>query len=174
MGRKRRRERGPDTGSKGNSEKHKSRFSSLPSVATFLVLLRLSALASQVEAFLPSNQHNGIFISLSEDKLPEAKRSPCCMSARGIDGITTSRTWNQHPNLPPSSQHQAPSRPTRRRRQTKSKPIPVTGYNGKEIEDFYDRRPLQVGWRLNILGFPLLGTFFLFALASADRGVIAC
>ena len=40
----------------------------------------------------------------------------------------------------------------------KMKPMPITGYNAKKIEEYYDRRPLQVGWRLNSLGFPLLGT----------------
>lgn len=32
----------------------------------------------------------------------------------------------------------------------------VTGYDAKSIEEFYDARPLQVGWRLNSLGLPLL------------------
>lgn len=39
----------------------------------------------------------------------------------------------------------------------KTKPMPITGYDAKSIEEYYDRRPLQVGWRLNSLGFPLLG-----------------
>lgn len=37
--------------------------------------------------------------------------------------------------------------------------MPVTGFDAKSILDFYDRRPLQVGWRLNSLGFPLLGWY---------------
>ena len=41
----------------------------------------------------------------------------------------------------------------------KMKPMPVTGYDAQSILDFYDRRPLQVGWRLNSLGFPLLGWY---------------
>mmetsp|Transcript_18187 Transcript_18187/g.45027 ORF Transcript_18187/g.45027 Transcript_18187/m.45027 type:complete len:812 (+) Transcript_18187:155-2590(+) len=45
------------------------------------------------------------------------------------------------------------------RRRQKTKPMPVTGYDGKTIDNFYDRRPLQVGWRLNSLGFPLLGWY---------------
>jgi predicted unusual protein kinase regulating ubiquinone biosynthesis (AarF/ABC1/UbiB family) len=36
------------------------------------------------------------------------------------------------------------------------KPMPVTGYDAKAIEKYYDMRPLQVGWRLNAIGFPLL------------------
>jgi hypothetical protein len=39
----------------------------------------------------------------------------------------------------------------------KKRPMPVIGYNAKEICDFYDRRPLVVGWRLNKLSLPLLG-----------------
>ncbi|CAJ1969590.1 unnamed protein product [Cylindrotheca closterium] len=45
------------------------------------------------------------------------------------------------------------------RRPQKAKAMPVTGYSGKTIDAFYDRRPLQVGWRLNSLGFPLLGWY---------------
>ena len=40
----------------------------------------------------------------------------------------------------------------------KMKPMPITGYDYKAIEEYYDRRPLQVGWRLNSLSLPLLGT----------------
>jgi len=36
------------------------------------------------------------------------------------------------------------------------KPMPVTGYDAKAIEEYYDIRPLQVGYRLNAIGFPLL------------------
>lgn len=35
----------------------------------------------------------------------------------------------------------------------------VTGYDAKAIEEFYDARPLQVGWRLNSLGLPLLAWY---------------
>jgi len=42
------------------------------------------------------------------------------------------------------------------RNQRKMKPLPVTGYDAKAIEEYYDMRPLQVGWRLNTIGFPLL------------------
>lgn len=38
-------------------------------------------------------------------------------------------------------------------------PMPIKGYNAAAIEEYYDRRPLQVGWRLNSLGFPLLGWY---------------
>jgi len=45
------------------------------------------------------------------------------------------------------------------RRPQKTKPMPITGYDGKAIDAYYDRRPLQVGLRLNSLGFPLLGWY---------------
>jgi len=35
--------------------------------------------------------------------------------------------------------------------------MPVVGYNAEEIMNYYDRRPLVVGWRLNKLSLPLLG-----------------
>ena len=46
-----------------------------------------------------------------------------------------------------------------RRTNTQLQPIPVTGYNAKEIAEYYDRRPLEVGWRLNSLSLPLLGWY---------------
>jgi len=41
----------------------------------------------------------------------------------------------------------------------KMEPMPVVGYDADGICNFYDRRPLEVGWRLNSLGFPLLGWY---------------
>ena len=38
--------------------------------------------------------------------------------------------------------------------------MPLTGYDAKAIEAYYDIRPLQVGWRLNSLGLPLLAWYF--------------
>ena len=52
----------------------------------------------------------------------------------------------------------------------KMKPMPVTGYDAQAILDFYDRRPLQVGWRLNSLGFPLLG-WYLGLLSDKALGI---
>ncbi len=34
------------------------------------------------------------------------------------------------------------------------------GYDANSIIDFYDRRPWEVGLRLNMLGLPLLGAFY--------------
>jgi predicted unusual protein kinase regulating ubiquinone biosynthesis (AarF/ABC1/UbiB family) len=47
----------------------------------------------------------------------------------------------------------------RSRNKQKKKPLPVTGYDAKAIEKYYDMRPLQVGWRLNSLGLPLLAWY---------------
>jgi hypothetical protein len=47
----------------------------------------------------------------------------------------------------------------RSRSRQKTKPMPITGYDAQAILEFYDRRPLQVGWRLNSFGIPLLGMF---------------
>jgi hypothetical protein len=82
-----------------------------------------------------------------------------------------SRTWRQKPRDQgqsgggDNSKNKAallvtppPEKPTAKRVRIKTKPMPVTGYNAELIEDYYDRRPFQVGWRLNSLGFPLLGT----------------
>lgn len=44
-------------------------------------------------------------------------------------------------------------------RAKKKRPIPIVGYNAEEICDYYDRRPLVVGWRLNKLSLPLLGWY---------------
>lgn len=45
-------------------------------------------------------------------------------------------------------------------RKKQKRSTPPTGYNAKAICELYDRRPLEVGWRLNILGLPLLGWYF--------------
>lgn len=82
----------------------------------------------------------------------------------------SSRTWIQHPHqavaaaavtttsvaVPAVSMHTA-----RRKSRQKIKPMPVTGYDSSAIEEYYDRRPFQVAWRLNSLGFPLLGMYLL-------------
>lgn len=79
---------------------------------------------------------------------------------------SNARTWKQRPspaartesaldyNTPISSSR------TLRIPREKTKPMPITGYDSEAIEDFYDRRPFQVGWRLNSIGFPLLGWYF--------------
>lgn len=67
----------------------------------------------------------------------------------------TSRTWSQSPT--PEARSGASNTNISGARK-KTKPMPITGYDAVAIEEFYDRRPLEVAWRLNLLGFPLLGT----------------
>ena len=79
-----------------------------------------------------------------------------------VDGIT--RTWNQRStNQRPVSRASPPttrqSMPNQSRQRRKTKPMPITGYDFRAIEELYDRRPLEVGWRLNSLGIPLLGKY---------------
>jgi hypothetical protein len=47
----------------------------------------------------------------------------------------------------------------RKRRREKTMPMPVRGYDATAIEEYYDYRPFEVGWRLNSLGLPLLGMY---------------
>jgi len=56
----------------------------------------------------------------------------------------------------------------RSRNKQKMKPMPVTGYDAKAIEKYYDMRPLQVGWRLNSLGFPLLAWYVRLLIDNAN------
>ena len=64
------------------------------------------------------------------------------------------RTWDVQRS---NNNNMAAVSDNRSRSRQKMKPMPITGYDAQAIEEFYDRRPLQVGWRLNSLGFPLLG-----------------
>ena len=102
------------------------------------------------------------------------------MSSSSSANDDASRTWDVRRNtrgiqqrrqttqaishLPPprqaaSSVIAGDSYDNRSRSRQKMKPMPITGYDGKAIEEFYDVRPLEVGWRLNVLGFPLLGWY---------------
>ena len=87
---------------------------------------------------------------------------------RFVLSASNGRTWKQRPS-PASSQNTLNSPQSQFAISSqgsgivglreKTKPMPITGYDASAIEDFYDRRPLQVGWRLNSLGFPLLGWY---------------
>jgi len=79
------------------------------------------------------------------------------------------RTWKQRPSpvairsqssqaVKESPLSSATTEPISNSRE-KTSPMPITGYDAAAIEEFYDRRPFQVGWRLNSLGFPLLGWY---------------
>ena len=125
--------------------------------ASFLLLmLCISACSSFLQDRIPSASTMSTSLRMS---------TPVNFPGQG------SRTWNQKPRDQgksfdgDSSKNKAallvtsapPEKTTTKRVRIKTKPMPVTGYNAKSIEDYYDRQPLQVGWRLNSLGFPLLG-----------------
>jgi hypothetical protein len=83
-----------------------------------------------------------------------------------INGSQTPNPPRQSTNMPFNTpplrrRRQSPLSPwssaARRRRKTKTQPMPVTGYSARAIEDYYNVRPFQVAWRLNTLGFPFLG-----------------
>ncbi len=65
-------------------------------------------------------------------------------------GSSTRRTTTPPPR--PQSQIQ-------KRKRQKMRPMPILGYSARTILAYYDSRPLEVGWRLNSLGLPLLGTY---------------
>jgi predicted unusual protein kinase regulating ubiquinone biosynthesis (AarF/ABC1/UbiB family) len=70
----------------------------------------------------------------------------------------TSSSYN--PQFTPKKSNLPPTQTSRSfKRKTKMKPMPLTGYDAKAIEAHYDVRPLQVGWRLNSLGLPLLAWY---------------
>lgn len=78
---------------------------------------------------------------------PVATYKGLLMSKEGV-----SRTWDVH------HQHTVTETTVKRKRnRQKTKPMPVVGYDAHAILEHYDRRPFQVGWRLNSLAFPLLG-----------------
>jgi hypothetical protein len=81
-------------------------------------------------------------------------RTTCVLQSTGVNISDQSRTWNLQRRTTVSAQQD-----DRRRPRQKMKPMPITGYDAEAIEKFYDRRPLQVGWRLNSFGLPILGMF---------------
>ena len=65
-----------------------------------------------------------------------------------LAAMTTTRGLREQTSTRLSGDHRATK---------KMKPMPIVGYEAKEICEYYDRRPLEVGWRLNSLSLPLLG-----------------
>lgn len=72
------------------------------------------------------------------------------------NGEGVSRTWDVYHQHSGTSTTEITTVRRKRNRQ-KTKPMPVVGYDANVILEHYDRRPFQVGWRLNSLAFPLLG-----------------
>ena len=82
--------------------------------------------------------------------------------ATRLSAATTDRALERPHKAAQRAYEKAASSPlviSNRRTNTQLQPIPVTGYNAKEIAEYYDRRPLEVGWRLNSLSLPLLGWY---------------
>jgi len=82
--------------------------------------------------------------------------------ATRLSAATTDRALERPHKAAQRAYAKAASSPlviSNRRTNTQLQPIPVTGYNAKEIAEHYDRRPLEVGWRLNSLSLPLLGWY---------------
>lgn len=94
------------------------------------------------------------FLPAATSFAPAFPASPYKGLSMSKNGEVVSRTWDVH------HQHSTNAEITtvrRKRNRQKTKPMPVVGYDAKAILEHYDRRPLQVGWRLNSLAFPLLG-----------------
>ena len=90
------------------------------------------------------------------------------LSSARVDSMEpSSRTWNvqRHPQV--QQRLSGGAIDDRSRSRKKMKPMPITGYNYREIAEYYDRRPLQVGWRLNSLGIPMLGWYFTLLIDKA-------
>jgi hypothetical protein len=118
-----------------------------------LLLLCISACSSFLQERTPSASTTSTSLRMS---------TPVNFPGQG------SRTWKQKPrdrgksldgdnSMNKAALLVTPEKTTTKRVRIKTKPMPVTGYNAQSIEDYYDRQPFQVGWRLNSLGFPLLG-----------------
>jgi hypothetical protein len=109
---------------------------------------------------------SGIALSMSNHQTPRYYNTNRFQPTTStISPSTTSTTAAatavrpQSTTLRSMSQRQSP----KRRRRQKMKPMPILGYNARTILAYYDARPLEVGWRLNSLGFPLLGTYISFS-----------
>lgn len=169
------------TGSCVNSSFHRRRrrraCASLLHVPCFLLVVRLGGCFQFGEKIVLSRKPT--ITSLEASSMDQPSRNSVTSSSRTwVQRKDPGRTLNRNGSKAPASiagpiRFSVPSpapplqgpppmpatttgNPQARRRR-KIKPLPVTGYDAAAIEEFYDRRPLQVGWRLNSLGFPLLG-----------------
>jgi len=93
---------------------------------------------------------------------PSASDSSLTPPATRLSAATTDRALERPHKAAQRAYAKASSSPlviSNRRTDTQLQPIPVTGYSAQEIAEHYDRRPLEVGWRLNSLSLPLLGWY---------------
>jgi hypothetical protein len=149
-----------------------------------------AALVSASFALVYSTQEVTGFQTQSRSR-PRTPEVPCFASKMGMDDAQSparsseSRTWNNVKRPTGTARYNgkvgpilADSTPIHvtdvpvlvGQGRKKMMPMPVTGYDAQSILDFYDRRPLQVGWRLNSLGFPLLG-WYLGLLSDKALGI---
>lgn len=97
------------------------------------------------------NDHSTLSRYYNSNVFPSSSNTGTTTTTTTPSTATTRRT---------SQQKTSSSRPIqKRRRRQKMKPMPILGYNARTILAYYDARPLEVGWRLNSLGFPLLGMY---------------
>lgn len=81
-------------------------------------------------------------------------------SSLAAEAGAPSRTWDQtrHKRVYyGGNPEEDPSPPMIIREKIKTKPLPIEGYDANEVLFTYDRKPFQVGWRMNAVGLPLLG-----------------
>ena len=144
-------------------------FLSLPPVHCFTQ----AALASSSSLLIQQHIPQSTIASASATRLYQATTTPT--------EPATSRRFRQKPSprdvesterYYTEKQRQAEDEdvPFVAREHQKIQPLPIQGYNAESIEEYYDRRPLQVGWRLNSLGFPLLG-WYMGLLFDKARGI---
>jgi hypothetical protein len=97
-------------------------------------------------------------------RVSSSTASPLQSSTTAFGAIATNaplptRRIKEERYRPTSTISRLSQQSTQRRNQQrqKMKPMPILGYSARSILAYYDLRPLEVGWRLNSLGFPLLG-----------------
>lgn len=157
------------------------------SLCSLIVLFAVSLTLDNTEAFVlpdhiphPPSSQSLLFASQeiehsrrtwAQRKSPREKVTLIPVDTKWSGGNKLEKTGRSSRAGSPSRFDQLPSSSTTTivssQRRQKTKPMPVTGYDAQSIEVHYDRRPLEVGWRLNSLGIPLLGWYMRLLLDRA-------
>jgi predicted unusual protein kinase regulating ubiquinone biosynthesis (AarF/ABC1/UbiB family) len=123
--------------------------------ATFIVVLGSLYINNGstlgVEAFLPTSSP----FHIRQTTTTTTTTTTLSAAARSMMSGSPPSSGNNQRNNNNNNNRVIPSK----MRKQKMKPMPLTGYDAKAIEAYYDIRPLQVGWRLNSLGLPLLAWY---------------
>jgi hypothetical protein len=122
---------------------NKQRLSSLASTTTTALIVLLTTLCSDTSVV------EGLLLNPIKVNLRNEPHTVLSAAARTVISGSNSSNRNEKNN----------QRVASKLRKQKMKPMPLTGYDAKAIEEYYDVRPLQVGWRLNSLGLPLLAWY---------------